>query len=138
VPASPVRRDHVAIAGDDGTVLPRDLREIVARATGSIRAQITSEQQRCLLAIRREHETLRQLIAGDVSGYRPILHEAGDEGKIAGYKIPRHIRFVDAFPLTATGKPQKFRMREAMMAAGMAPDDRADREMFRAERMVRV
>jgi fatty-acyl-CoA synthase len=37
-------------------------------------------------------------------------------GKIAGYKIPRHIRFVAEFPLTATGKPQKFRMREAMMA----------------------
>jgi fatty-acyl-CoA synthase len=37
-------------------------------------------------------------------------------GRIAGYKVPRHIRVVDAFPLTATGKPQKFRMREAMMA----------------------
>ncbi len=37
-------------------------------------------------------------------------------GKIAGYKIPRHIRFVAEFPMTATGKPQKFRMREAMMA----------------------
>lgn len=36
------------------------------------------------------------------------------KGRMAGYKIPRHIRFVDAFPLTATGKPQKFRMREAM------------------------
>ena len=41
---------------------------------------------------------------------------AWSRGKIAGYKIPRHIRFVDGFPLTATGKPQKFRMREAMMA----------------------
>ncbi|RKT43842.1 dihydrolipoamide dehydrogenase [Thiocapsa rosea] len=28
-------------------------------------------------------------IAGDVSGYRPILHEAGDEGKIAGYNAAR-------------------------------------------------
>jgi fatty-acyl-CoA synthase len=37
-------------------------------------------------------------------------------GRIAGYKIPRHIRFVQGFPLTATGKPQKFRMREAMAA----------------------
>jgi fatty-acyl-CoA synthase len=41
---------------------------------------------------------------------------AWSRGKIAGYKIPRHIRFVEGFPLTATGKPQKFRMREAMMA----------------------
>jgi fatty-acyl-CoA synthase len=37
-------------------------------------------------------------------------------GRIAGYKIPRHIRFVAEFPMTATGKPQKFRMREAMAA----------------------
>ena len=36
--------------------------------------------------------------------------------RIAGYKIPRHVRFVEEFPLTATGKPQKFRMRETMMA----------------------
>lgn len=36
------------------------------------------------------------------------------KGKIAGYKIPRHIRFVAEYPLTATGKPQKFRMQEMM------------------------
>ena len=33
-------------------------------------------------------------------------------GKIAAYKIPKHIKFVDSFPLTVTGKIQKFRMRE--------------------------
>ncbi len=37
-------------------------------------------------------------------------------GQIAHYKIPRHIRFVDALPMTVTGKPQKFVMREAMEA----------------------
>jgi fatty-acyl-CoA synthase len=36
------------------------------------------------------------------------------EGRIAHYKVPRLIRFVPEFPLTATGKPQKFVMREAM------------------------
>lgn len=35
--------------------------------------------------------------------------------RIAHYKVPRHIRIVAAFPLTATGKPQKFEMRAAMM-----------------------
>jgi fatty-acyl-CoA synthase len=33
-------------------------------------------------------------------------------GKIAAYKIPRYIKFVTSFPLTVTGKVQKFRMRE--------------------------
>jgi len=33
-------------------------------------------------------------------------------GQIAHFKIPQYIRFVDAFPMTVTGKVQKFRMRE--------------------------
>jgi fatty-acyl-CoA synthase len=33
-------------------------------------------------------------------------------GQIAHYKIPRYIKFVDAFPMTVTGKIQKFLMRE--------------------------
>ena len=33
-------------------------------------------------------------------------------GKIATYKIPRYWKFVDAFPMTVTGKIQKFKMRE--------------------------
>jgi fatty-acyl-CoA synthase len=35
-------------------------------------------------------------------------------GRIAHYKVPRHVRFVDAFPMTVTGKIQKFVMRQAM------------------------
>ena len=34
-------------------------------------------------------------------------------GKIAHYKIPRYVKFVDGFPMTVTGKIQKFVMREA-------------------------
>ena len=37
------------------------------------------------------------------------------KGQIAHYKIPRHIRFVDAFPMTITGKVQKFAMRDTMI-----------------------
>ena len=33
------------------------------------------------------------------------------QGQIAHYKIPRYVRFVDAFPMTVTGKVQKFLMR---------------------------
>src|SRR3989440_1945779 len=38
--------------------------------------------------------------------------EAYCRGRIATYKIPRYWKFVDAFPMTVTGKIQKFRMRE--------------------------
>jgi fatty-acyl-CoA synthase len=34
-------------------------------------------------------------------------------GRIATYKIPRYWKFVDGFPMTVTGKVQKFKMREA-------------------------
>jgi fatty-acyl-CoA synthase len=34
-------------------------------------------------------------------------------GKLAHYKVPRYVVFVDDFPMTVTGKVQKFRMREA-------------------------
>ena len=37
------------------------------------------------------------------------------QGQIAHYKIPRYIRFVDGFPMTVTGKIQKFLMREEMI-----------------------
>ncbi|MBS1808826.1 MAG: AMP-binding protein, partial [Acidobacteria bacterium] len=33
-------------------------------------------------------------------------------GKIAHHKIPRYVKFVEAFPMTVTGKIQKFVMRD--------------------------
>jgi fatty-acyl-CoA synthase len=33
-------------------------------------------------------------------------------GKISKHKIPRYIEFIDAYPMTASGKIQKFRLRE--------------------------
>jgi fatty-acyl-CoA synthase len=42
-------------------------------------------------------------------------------GQIAHYKVPRHVRFVDAFPMTITGKVQKYLMRrESIEALGLA------------------
>ena len=49
---------------------------------------------------------------------RPGASITGEElrtyckGKIATYKIPRYWKFVDAFPMTVTGKIQKYKMRE--------------------------
>jgi len=38
-------------------------------------------------------------------------------GKIAHFKIPQYMRFVDSFPMTVTGKIQKFRIREQEVEA---------------------
>ncbi|SDU90881.1 fatty-acyl-CoA synthase [Pseudomonas mucidolens] len=37
------------------------------------------------------------------------------KGRIAHFKTPRYFKFVDEFPMTVTGKIQKFRMREMMI-----------------------
>jgi fatty-acyl-CoA synthase len=54
-----------------------------------------------------------------------ILHENADANadeirdfcrrQISHHKIPRHIRFVETFPMTVTGKVQKYLIREAMI-----------------------
>jgi fatty-acyl-CoA synthase len=48
-------------------------------------------------------------------GAHPTAEElaAWCKGKIATYKIPRHWKLVDTFPMTVTGKVQKFVMRQA-------------------------
>jgi fatty-acyl-CoA synthase len=38
------------------------------------------------------------------------------QGRMANYKVPRHVRVVGDFPMTATGKVKKHVMRERMMA----------------------
>jgi acyl-CoA synthetase (AMP-forming)/AMP-acid ligase II len=43
------------------------------------------------------------------------------QGRIARFKIPAHIRIVDAYPLTASGKIQKFKLREEFLAASVEP-----------------
>ena len=35
------------------------------------------------------------------------------DGKIARHKVPRYVRFVGEFPMTVTGKVQKFKLRDA-------------------------
>ncbi len=59
---------------------------------------------------------------GEEVGAFIILHEGADihesdikeycKGKIARYKIPKYILFVEGFPLTGSGKIQKFKLKE--------------------------
>ncbi|HEU0155068.1 MAG TPA: AMP-binding protein [Stellaceae bacterium] len=55
-----------------------------------------------------------RLRAGETAAAEEI--RAFCQGRIAHYKIPRYVKFVDAFPMTVTGKVQKFLMREQMLA----------------------
>ncbi len=50
---------------------------------------------------------LRDGASLDADAIREFCH-----GRIAHYKIPRYVKTVDAFPMTVTGKVQKFKMRD--------------------------
>ncbi len=53
---------------------------------------------------------LRQGASADADNIRDFC-----QGQIAHFKIPHYIKFVDEFPMTVTGKIQKFLMREQMI-----------------------
>jgi fatty-acyl-CoA synthase len=61
-------------------------------------------EELCAWIVLREGETVTE---EDIKAYC--------KGQIAHYKIPRYIKFVDGFPMTVTGKIQKFLMREQMV-----------------------
>jgi len=48
------------------------------------------------------------------NGYRATEEEIREfcRGKIAYFKVPQYVRFVDSFPMTVTKKVQKYLMRE--------------------------
>jgi fatty-acyl-CoA synthase len=54
---------------------------------------------------------LREGVTGTAEEFREFCR-----GQIATYKIPRYIRFTSEFPMTVTGKVQKFKMRELTVA----------------------
>jgi fatty-acyl-CoA synthase len=58
-----------------------------------------------------------RLRAGAVSGPEEIREFC--RGKIAHFKVPQHFRFVESFPMTATGKIQKYKIREIEAAQGI-------------------
>jgi fatty-acyl-CoA synthase len=51
-------------------------------------------------------------------GMQSSVEEIRDfcRGQIAHYKVPRYVRFVDSFPMTVTGKVQKFVLRQQVAA----------------------
>jgi fatty-acyl-CoA synthase len=56
-----------------------------------------------------------QLAAGCALDERQVVEHC--RGRVASFKIPRHVAFVDGFPMTSTGKIQKVKLREQARAA---------------------
>jgi fatty-acyl-CoA synthase len=100
-------KDMVIRGGEN--IYPREVEEFLYQHPHIRDVQVVGVPDRkygeelCAWIIAREGSAL------DAQGLRSFC-----EGQIAHYKIPRYFKFVDAFPLTVTGKVQKFLIREQM------------------------
>ena len=100
-------KDMVIRGGEN--VYPREIEEFLYRHPKIQDVQVIGVPDRkygeelCACIIPRAGETLSEQEVRDFC-----------QGQIAHYKIPRYIRFVDAFPMTITGKIQKYLMRDQM------------------------
>jgi fatty-acyl-CoA synthase len=95
-------------------IYPREVEEFLLRMDGIADVQVAAVPSR---------------VYGEEVGAFIILKPGADlrqedvrdfcRGKIANHKIPKYMLFVESFPLTASGKIQKYRLRE--MAAEAFP-----------------
>ncbi|KON80180.1 AMP-binding protein [Azoarcus sp. PA01] len=100
-------KDMVIRGGEN--LYPREIEEFLYRHPKILDVQVVGVpdakygEELCAWIIVRDGE---ELSADDVRAFC--------QGQIAHYKVPRYIKFVDAFPMTVTGKIQKFQIREQM------------------------
>ena len=101
-------KDMVIRGGEN--IYPREIEEFLYRMPGVAEVQVFGVPDT------RYGEELACWIVQRPGGQ--LTEEAVRDfcrSQIAHYKMPRYIRFVDALPMTVTGKPQKFLMRDAMV-----------------------
>ena len=103
-------KDMVIRGGEN--IYPREIEEFLYTHPGSRRRP---GDRRPRSEVRRGADGLGQA-ASRHDRRRATSCARSAAGQIAHYKIPRYIRFVDEFPMTVTGKVQKFVMREQSIA----------------------
>jgi fatty-acyl-CoA synthase len=98
-------KDMIIRGGEN--VYPRELEEFLLTIPGISEAYVIGVPSE-----RYGEEVMAwvKLREGATLGEEDLV--AACRGRIATYKVPRYWKFVDGFPMTVTGKIQKFRMRE--------------------------
>ena len=99
-------KDMIIRGGEN--MYPREVEEFLLTAPGRQRG---AGDRRAERRVRRGGDGLGEAEARRERSTEDEL-TACCRGRIATFKIPRYWKFVDAFPMTVTGKVQKFRMRE--------------------------
>ncbi len=111
-------KDMIIRGGEN--VYPREVEEFLLKMEGVFDVQVVAVPSR-----RYGEEVGAFLIAKEGADLAPEDVRDYCRGKIAWYKIPRYVAVVDAFPLTASGKIQKYKLRE--MAARYFPEAMRER-----------
>jgi fatty-acyl-CoA synthase len=107
-------KDMIIRGGEN--VYPREIEEFLHRHPAVADAQVVGVPSE-----RYGEEVMAWVVLKPGAACDAAALDAHCRGQIATYKVPRHWKFVDAFPLTVTGKVQKFRLRElAVEELGLA------------------
>jgi fatty-acyl-CoA synthase len=101
-------KDMIIRGGEN--ISPREIEEFLYTHPQVAEVHVTGLADECLGEIVLAWIRLRPGEAATAEGIRDFC-----QGRIAYFKVPAVIRFVDAFPTTLSGKIQKFRMREMEM-----------------------
>jgi len=106
-------KDMIIRGGEN--VYPREIEEFLYRMDGILDVQVVGVPSRKF----GEEVGAFVILKPDV---RMEPEDVKDycRGQIARYKIPKYIAFVEAYPMTASGKIQKYKLRE--LAAEMFPE----------------
>ncbi len=111
-------KDMIIRGGEN--VYPREVEEYLLKMEGVADVQVVAVPSR-----RYGEEVGAFLIVKEGADIAPEDVRDYCRGKIAWYKIPRYVAVVDGFPLTASGKIQKYKLRE--MAAEYFPEAMRER-----------
>ena len=111
-------KDMIIRGGEN--VYPREVEEYLLKMEGVADVQVVAVPSR-----RYGEEVGAFLIPKEGADIAPEDVRDYCRGKIAWYKIPRYVAVVEGFPLTASGKIQKYKLRE--MAAKYFPEAMRER-----------
>ena len=100
-------KDMVIRGGEN--IYPREIEEFLYRHPKVLDVQVVGVPDK-----KYGEELCAWIIVRDGQRLTEDEVRAFCQGQIAHYKIPRYISFVDSFPMTVTGKIQKFQIREKM------------------------
>lgn len=106
-------KDMIIRGGEN--IYPREIEEFLYRMEGIKDVQVVGVPSR-----KYGEEVGAFIILKEGFDYAPEDIKDFCRGKIARYKIPKYIAFLEEYPMTASGKIQKYKLRE--LAAQMFPE----------------